>query len=412
MILIYSYLSAFFQANVYRSVTIGDLAMLIILIVSILAEWKRLKKLKLYKVEIVLIMFVVWSIVSIAFVSDREYVDYEVYVNNIIRLVVYFMSFVLVPRYISENNGLSNVIAGVENILIAICILGLGEFALKVMGFTPVFTFIPNDERGLIDIISAHEGNHDRVLTIFTEPAQFAIFIGLYLSLLILANNFGVHTKNYKKAIVISFIMLILSLSLTGYMMIFTLIIMLMFGAYYKLAYNVKNIAVFVLIIAIVFYAISFSGLYDEYIFYRLTEVFNLEDGSATHRVLGMWEVTSVNFNDIAFAGRGFGQNESYYNNDPLLLFYRLYNPNHGSAINNVFVSILMQTGMIGLFMFIVFTFLLFKNEYAAMILLYTVFFSWGGILFSVMWFYFIVIRAIFLYKYDDAYMSVGVKEK
>ncbi len=392
-LLLFPYLEAFFQAYVYSSITIADIAIFVLLLRSILSLKGEITSIKLKNYEYILLLFVVISIIGIIFIGNKSYINYVAYVNNITRLLIYVLSTILIPRYIYKKNILPQLINAVKNTIIVVCLISIVEFILKYIGYNPIFTVIFTGDNYYYNF-------HERITGIYTEPAQLSIFIALYVSIILLSKRKLINTFNDKVVIYLSAIVLLIAFSFTGYLMLFGIVAMILSDSQIQTNKKIFYMFGFLVALFVLYNVIGDISYFDKYTTGRIINMANNEDGSSYHRLFGMYELFSRIMQDSMIFGRGFGQQESYFISDPFYYTYSAYNVvGRTSSINNVFVSVLSQSGLIGLILFVYYIISIYKYNYGALVVLILVCFAWGGFNNSIMWFYYLMSIAILNYS-------------
>jgi hypothetical protein len=236
-----------------------------------------------------------------------------------------------------------------------------------------------------------------RISSIFTEPAHLSIFIGSFASLIIAARRYGIQIRYYKASIYLGFVTILLSFSLVGYSFLAVLVWILMHDArvqrkrhtFVLFGYSLLIVCLLLLWISILSDTTVFEdAISTNRIANRIAEVTKLNDASANARLIGSWEYAMVCIGQSRLAGVGLGQRRSFYaanarNKNMGMRHYWGY-----GAVNNVLASILMQTGIIGLGLFVVFAYQTLKSDRSLLLIFVLLCFSWGYFNTAMFWFF------------------------
>ena len=210
--------------------------------------------------------------------------------------------------------------------------------------------------------------------------------IYLNFSLLIILEFINQNIINSKlklrRLLIIIFLTTLLAKSLVGFVLMLTLILVykdLIFGNIIS-----KNSLVVYFIFSL------FSGLVLYSNMDRLEEIYELEDGSTNHRLLGALELsTIISEGDNFIKGVGLGQHKNF-------LIAKAYSfkdhwfmdgVSRNSGINNMFLLILVQTGIVGLFLYLYFLYNTFRRRKSIFLFFLISGFGWAYTFNPLYWF-------------------------
>lgn len=389
MVVFVPYVFLLFDTFVVESVSVADICLVIFIMMSLYKQYYKSKDFNIGADGTFLFLYLLWLLFSFLFIiSSREYVDNFSFWNNFIRLFVYFLSVILLPKFIVYNRGLRVIMEGIRNVILVVLFIAFVEYLLIYMGQHVDFRFTFTEYRRYFE--------HIRVKAIFREPSFYTIFLGVFISLMIAGYRRGYVIKYYNFTLFLGCIGLLISMSFVGYMILLVIMINILFEKSNNGAWHLK---VFTLVGVVLFISLLYNDKnFKENIIYRIKDVISMSDGSSLHRTGGQIEVAYATINDSFYAGRGLGQITSYYRYDPRYFIYEMYNTvNDSPGINNILVSVIVEGGVVGLSLFVLFLCYLIKKDVLLWSILIVVMLGWGVFISTLMWFYYIMSKTFYL---------------
>ncbi len=340
-------------------IAISDIAVIVLLIYILFFT-----KIRIYKKKYNIILIVFWVITGISgllnVVANSNYFIFTEFVISYLKLSLYILFFLIAPYYFSARlNKLNNIIT---NSLVIICILGI--YQIVVYNFFPKLPYSLASEIGLIQnkggistMISY--GGKFRIKSIFAEPSIFAIYSTLLYSYIL---HYRIKISRWVHLLVN--VSIILSFSMSGIGLLF-INYFLLFFKYYK---KNKKYLIYVLIVLTIF---SISIITNDYLSYRIARIIDLSEGSSNTRLLGAWEIALK----APVYGVGLGHSRiynSYIGQDNLKFHIS------GKGVHNTFAVILTTTGYLGLLLFLIFIYYLFRRNFIFGLFFIASGFGWG----------------------------------
>lgn len=387
---IFSYLIPFFELKVFDALSISEVSILLLIIAAVKHNPKLSTKSK--NGHFLFILFFLWIIISYFFLQKNTYFHQNSFFNNTIRAITYLLGFIYIPSYIANTKFLKDVLNHLLIILFVLSIIGIVEFVLKQIGTGVDFSLIS------LFVHNSYNPNFTRVRAIFSEPAHYAIFLSLFAGVLLYAKENGINIKNTDKVIIVVFIACILSLSLNGYIFLTVLAVW-----FYKIRSEKANFSkkfkylfLFSVIIILLLIVVFNTPVFRTLIFDRLSNVFEQEDGSANLRLFGQYEVTKIITQENMVFGVGWGQQKNYIDTIVGIGYFNFFwNDGETSGINNIISNILIQTGFVGLILYLSFFFNVLKKSRYLIIIFILLLFAWGFAMSPIMWIFVYLIKSI-----------------
>jgi hypothetical protein len=361
---------------------ISDLALLFLILTALL----RVDKFTLRTYHIVLLLFWFSALIISLSNMNEEYFSIASFILSFSKFSLYIISLFILPPFFKENYEKLNKI--IKNSVVIMCVLGLYQFISHY-----VFPFFPysfthpliSNRHGLDSMISY--GGQFRIRSIFSEPAHFSIYLTILYFYLV----------KVKKATpfvhILVFISVILTLSMGG----LALLILVYFINFLRNLVHQGNFKV----ITCAVLGILIFGLFaftNDYITSRISNISSLKEGSATTRLLGGWEYAL----NTPVSGIGFGNVENYYNQNLVSedLSYAKGN------VHNILALTYIISGVVGLFLFVLFILLLFQKSVYSTLFIFATFFAWGAFNTTNLWF------ILILFSVYDYYINNKLKNK
>ena len=373
--MIYSILISFFEWK-FSDISIAEICS--ILFISYTLIYKNYSISKSFLIPFyILCTFVVWVITSYFFLDSNIYFNTSSFRNNLIRLIFYTLGFYSITNFFKNDVYFYKVIKGLEIILVIVCILGIIEFFLSVVNIDITF-FI-------------HGKRSSRASSIFSEPAHFSIFISISIFLVIRYYNLYNKLDNIKHLVYLVFFTLLFSFSMVGYSFFVLLLIhYLILSGRVKKGKLIESYLPLILLLFVVFIGLLQTGAFQDLIVKRFDNISSGTDGSTSHRLYGAFEILKVLKGETLIVGNGLSKLNPFF----ATYTYHFKNfyiapedaPNIG--LNNIISQITIDTGIVGILLFILFVFS-FTRKHLVFFIVFIVFcFSWGFFNTPFFWFY------------------------
>jgi len=343
----------------------------IIIVIVRVAEFSKFNIFEL-KIFIPLLLFITWSLLTVIY-------------NDLGWSWIYSMGSLILmclPAFFTYNSrhlsGLTKyiILGFILTIPFSIYDLSVTLFNVQPIGYgSDLFHFTQ----------SAITGGYYRIRSTFDEPSFYAAYLCAVL-------NFIIGTKYQKNKYLFYsiIILLILTLSLTGY---FLLVYLLYFHK--RIKYKTKAKHVYVVVVLFVLYSSFFSSevqhVYDRIInTYDSLLEYNVlgSEGSRINSLTVLFKYYQDDSSSILF-GEGYSNHENWlekkfegYRDGPSVSFAR-------GAIHNVFGGIGISTGVIGLILYLNIFVAMYRNRIVdkdSLILLILIQFSYSQIVGYLIW--------------------------
>lgn len=398
MVGIYAFLVATYELFFAGSLSLAEIVSFMIIVVAAL----RKRNYKFDGSTMLLLFFIVWFLLSFMVLNSQKYFSLSSFNNNILRISIYYLGFITLPTFFQYKKRLNTLFVNLIYASTIISIIGLIQFVLMQVNIKPDIRIanILTNENSSLEI--------DRITSVFSEPAHLSIYLGMILSLSL--NFYKSHPKprSYKFLVALVILNLVLAMSLTGFLVLMYLLFMLFYDTgktVGKAASKFKKTFILLFISFSVFIVILQIDSLNDKIFERFYSVAELDDGSANQRLLGAFEYAFSVLSEHPITGVGLGQLIPYYSNSNLFLSnYFAGEEGEGVGVNNIFASILIQSGMVGLILFSLFMINLYKHHKYLLVMSIILCFSWGYFNTPLFWFYFYISKAIQINELNKNY--------
>ena len=297
--------------------------------------------------------FVLTGLVAI----KHYYFDLSSYINNVIRIVFYACSFLIISSRI--RSGHFRIIRSLQRSFYLLCFSVIFELLLQVFGVYYSY-YIPFLSRNTGPQFEAF-----RPSAFFDEPSYLSIYLVLGYYVVAQFNERGLLWR-FVVAITV-----LMSQSLSGLAGL-AWVIYTDDGLWLKYK-RVKSLAALPLILGMM--------LLSPVLVERLQKISLGIDGSATHRLAGSLEVSSELLQNHLLTGIGLGQFKSWLSTGDIQFTSHFFMKEigTGSGINNALLLALGFSGIFGLFTYIWFS-LKISTKTSYVILMLWLSFSWGFI--------------------------------
>ena len=366
------------------------------------------RKLSYVRPPIFLLCFIVYVIGVFMLVKGREYFLLSSYLNNSGRLIFYFLGYLLIPPFLKGKN-LLKLFNGLTTTVFVIVFLGIVESILKLG--------LSYDISWQIKGLSLGYGTTStglRTRSIFSEPAHFGIFLGTTTILYMRAYYSELcYSPKFYYTILFSIIGLLLTLSMGSYMFLLVIVPLLYFDlrkSNLVSERSKKNISFLGFIMGfVVIGMLAYSGILEDKIISRINRIATGTDLSSVHRLAGQWEIMTKIFEYFPITGVGFGQRFAFLeaNNLSFESFFFKAGYSVRSGMNNALANIFVQTGFVGITLFLFFVMRNLWFDKAILIGFLIMCFTWGFFNTPLLWFYLYVSKAIFLSSKQNIYTFI-----
>ncbi|RPF73851.1 MAG: hypothetical protein CBE49_003590 [Rickettsiales bacterium TMED289] len=332
------------------------------------------------KQNIYFIIFLIWTIISSLFIFLNPENDYFVFtglIKNLLRFTMIIYIFTNI-RYLLWNHYLLNYAINLWiKVIYFICILGFVEYFLQFFGIYYSYYF-----EGITTTTSRQLSESFRISSIFNEPSYLVIYLNFSLLTIseFFKRNKTFSKKTYVRLLITIFITTAIAQSLVG-VVLFLYIIFI----YRNRIFDTNNNQLFVLFSISVFTILLFYLNIE-----RLQRISEFQDGSSNHRLLGSFELANKIFqSDYVITGVGIGQHKHFLINKSYVFDYHFFmkSVSRNSGVNNMFTLIFFQTGIIGLFIYLVLLFNIFKKRKSIFLFYLISGFGWAFTFNPLYWF-------------------------
>lgn len=397
MVGIYAFLVATYELYFDGSVSLAEIVSFLLILIALL--WKR--NFKLDFDSILLLLFIIWLQIAMMTLQTEKYFSSSSFFNNMFRITIYSLGFITLPSFFLYKRRLSTLFKNLMYAAIIISIIGIIQFVLMQINIKPEFRIasLTTNENLSLEI--------DRITSIFSEPAHLSIYLGMILSLSLNFYKYHPKPKLYKYFVILVLLNLLLSMSLIGFFILMYLLFMLLYDTEEtqgRFVRKFKKTFILVFVSFTVLIAVLQIDFLNDKIFERIYSVAELDDGSANQRLLGGFEYASSALTEHPVTGVGLGQLIPYYKYSNFVFNNYWAEEEGGGGVNNIFVSIAIQSGIIGLILFSIFINNLYNHNKYLLIMSIILCFSWGYFNTPLFWFYFYISKAIRLYELDKTY--------
>lgn len=305
----------------YNEISISDSIILIILLSLVVVKNAKITNIQITIISILIFSTLVQSLISINLYKTT--MNFTIISGNV-KLVLYMTFFFVFINYCKEFNYKKKLIRYVEKTTLVLIFLGfyinLSVYLNDILNHQILWTFTRNDPASYL--YSGGYSNIIRMRSIFSEPANFGIYLNFVLSIFIFGRNAKERNKN------IEFISIVSIICTFSFGSIITMLLIKIVDVLKNsnLRELIKSKMSYLLLIAFSFIVFYFRENIETTILLRFSNILNGDDLSATSRLLFSWQ----NINNI-FIGNGFGNSGILYNvyayilSDLGILFFLIY---------------------------------------------------------------------------------------
>ena len=347
----------FFNFFIAPNVSFADVGLLIGCTAVFFRDYKSIYILNKTKHKY-LIILLIWTVLSSLFLllnPANGHVNYLGMIKNNLRFLLIIYLFINL-RFFFRNNFLTNYTIRVWiKVIYFVCFLGFIEYFLQFVG-----VYYSYYVEGITTTTSRAPSQSFRISSVFNEPSYLVIYLNFSL---IVISEFYKQNKaslgmNYKRVLYTSLLTILLAQSLLGIALIILVLVLykdLIFGKSLR-KNGVKIVFGFSIVAGVLIY-LNFD---------RIQKVYALEDGSANHRLLGSVELANkIIERNYLFTGVGIGQQKQFLLENTLIFTNHFFmkDVSRNSGINNMFVLIFFQIGIVGLILYLFFLYDVFKDN-------------------------------------------------
>lgn len=354
----------------YNEISISDSIILIILLSLIIVKDIKITNMQITIVALLIFSTLIQSLISINLYKNTTSLTV---ISGNIKLLLYVTFFFVFVNYCKKTDNSKKLIKYIERTTLILIFLGfyvnLSIYLNDSLGHQILWTFTRNDPASYL--YSGGYSNIIRMRSLFSEPANFGIYLNFVLSIFIFGRN--VKERN-KKIEFISIVSIICTFSF-GSIITMLLVKLVDILKNSNLKDLVKNKSSYMLLLTFSFVVFYFRENIETTILMRFSNILSGNDLSATSRLLFSWQ----NVNNI-FVGNGFGNSGILYNvyayilSDLGILFFLIYLIVSFKIINSnfwlgtIFIMINFQKGgylgpMFWMMLILIFVYIQ-KNEY------------------------------------------------
>jgi len=371
----------FFNFFIAPNVSFADVGLLIGCMAVFFRDYKSIYILRKTKHKY-LIILLIWTVLSSLFLllnPANDHVNYLGIINNSLRFLFIIYLFINL-RFFFRNNSLTNytIIVWIK-VIYFVCFLGFIEYLLQFVGV--YYSYYVD---GITTTTSRVSSQSFRISSVFNEPSYLVIYLNI--SLIVISEyykqNKATFRMNYKRVLYTSLLTILLAQSLLGIALIILVLVLykdLIFGK--SLRKNGMKIGLGFSFVAGVLIYLNFD---------RIQAVYALEDGSANHRLLGSVELANkIIEKNYLLTGVGIGQQKQFLLENTLIFNNHFFNKkvSRNSGINNMFVLIFFQIGIVGLTLYLFFLYDTFKENKKIFLFLIVSGFGWAFTFNPLYWF-------------------------
>lgn len=347
---LFPYSLVFFETRIANTFTLTDLFLILFIFAAVFQKNDKVVKYKGRKAWIaVLVLFFLVSLAGV-FCIGRKYFVTSNFLNAEFRIVLYCIALFLLPQTFVTEKDVRNLVKGLSATLFIFALFGLIDFILLQLNI------------GFSVSISFSTGNDDpRLHGLVSEPAHFCIFIGLIAAVLL--SYYRKQEANMpfgtKFTIFFSFFMVMLSISMTGILFAAILFSYVLLSYIDSVSRKKKQLLLLILPILLVIFVVIIVILNED----RVNRILDMNDVSSNQRMIGTWTMTLYGlemYNSFLY-GLGTGQSGNFIEQSGFLM-EGFYNENDIN-LSNTFSLLLMQNGIIGITLFLLFIYLFYHRR-------------------------------------------------
>ncbi len=401
--------AAFSKAMLTGGIAIGDVLFGFAAVVCFLFLCQRLPRIYIPKWSVYVVLLIMWAVVGGLLASGFSpfaFSEME-FLKSFAKLSFYGLGAILLGSYIwkMEMNTIRKAVLCILtiNALIALCIY-VAQLLEQLSGIHLPHEFFWFGRGGPLTFgerlkpweIGGIVLNKAR--GIFSEPAAFGIFQILGLAFLYFRSSTITQKHAWKYIIIL--VSLLLTFSLSTYILLCTLLVILIFKQR-KIAQLFSLLKIMFATVMMIFLLFTLTPLHLSEAFYnrvthRFVEFVQGQDRSGGVRVLGSWETAKEIIMKSPIFGSGLGNLDVAFNSTGRTLYYSTLVFDH-AAIFNIPFYILGTFGIIGFFIFILFVGSLFIRAPAAGTVFLISMFAYGSFLETSFWVFYVLLSINFV---------------
>lgn len=340
----------FFETRIFSTFTLTDLFLVLFIMAVFFSKREKNVKYKGRRAwNTLLFLFFLASLVGINGIG-RNYFLISAYVNTELRIILYGVALILLPKTFTTQKDISDLIKGLTVTLFIFALFGFIDYIFLKLGINFSVS------------ISFSTGNEEtRLRGLVSEPAHFCIFVGLIISVLLYYYNSLKKSMPFATmaCFFFSIIMVVLSFSMVGFIFAFLIIFYLLLIYYRRMPPKARRLSLLFLPPIMVMFFVVVITLNQE----RIDRIWEFNDASSSQRLLGTWTLALYGLEkfDSYNWGLGSGQSGSFIEQSGILLdgFFT----DNDLNLSNTLSLLLMQNGIIGLTLFCLFVYAFFRRR-------------------------------------------------
>lgn len=370
----------FFNFYIAPNISFSDVGLVFLVFSIILNKKKSFFNFKNFSVNFLHYLFL-WSILAIIILTIFEsvtYIDHFGFFKNSLRFIIVIYLFKNAKFLFRNSRDLKEFPLILVRTVKFVCILGFIEFLLQFIGIKYSY-FI----EGITTTTSRQTEQFFRISSVFNEPSYLGIYLNF--SLITLSEIFKrfnvISRKQYTNLIYLIILTLLLARSLIGFSL-FLIVLMIYSDILFKKDFFKNKVIIYVVLSMVLLGTVFINS--D-----RISDVVSLKDGSGNHRLLGTYELATVIYKDFVLTGIGLGQQRNFLDNAYLLFQNHYYKSNlgTGSGINNMFILVFFQLGSVGLLIYFILIYRVFRKEKGIFLFFIISGFGWAYMFNPLYWF-------------------------
>lgn len=346
--------------------SISDIAVMVFLLKIVLLR----RNINVKKITIItVLLFAVTAFIPYCLYMDKDWFEISSYFFSYGKLMFYLFSVIIISDYIQMKcidcqkilqAFMYLIVIGAFIQWLIVLIFGGNSWPLYSLGSE----FFGIGYNNMFTV----KGNF-RARSFYSEPAHYSVHLSMVFTLMYFASGRKMNIRNH----LVYIIGTILSLSVSG------VVVMVMVYSFLNIEMIKKNINIAVTFVIGVGITVLTILTTDNYIGNRLKNTFRLVDSSGVVRTIGGFKFLKY----VPFTGVGIGNVESFYNS--LNLAPTIWFSSSGNFYNNILLAII-SIGYIGAIIWLVYQWILLKDNIIIFLILMITHFAWGKFNVSVVW--------------------------
>lgn len=370
----------FFNFYIAPNISFSDVGLGFLVVFLIFTKKQSIFELKNYSLSFFYSLFL-WSVLAIIILLYDEsvnYIDISGVLKNLLRFFIVVYLFKNSRYLFKSSKDLKGISYTWVKVVKLICFLGIIEFLLQFIGIRYSY-FI----EGITTTTGRQTERFFRISSIFNEPSYLGIYLNFSLLVILELNKSYkvISKKELNRVVAIIILTLVLARSLIG-VSLFLFIIFLYSDIFFKRDFFRNKIVIYIAIGSAVIGAFFLNS--D-----RIMNIISFNDGSGNHRILGTYELGMLIYQNFPSTGIGLGQQKNFLDNTELVFQNHFYSQviGTGSGINNMFILVFFQLGIVGLSIYGLLLFHVFRRKRGIFLFLIISGFGWAFMFNPLYWF-------------------------